>query len=313
MTNQIHSNDNITNSMQKGIDLTSLEKPPKISSVINKAIAWFMNSYPYFSNNIFSHSKSDLAYYLFHDKECPKGSFKQLNEIYDYECGKKGDFINRIINLSPALKAARNRKKIAQQLLKIAISNEHSNPIVIFSLGGGDSRIELEVMAELKKADVYLVSIDLQTDAKVEGKRLSGKLGLANQAYFVTDFIEFKNLSQIDKYIKEASEQFGIVIKNIDIIMAHGFLEYLDLKTESDEELSVFMKSILSLGRDGTKLILSQTCVHDRVPYYEKGLNLYMRLRNKDELIKELLNHQLKIEYAETEPMGIITMVYCLK
>lgn len=111
--------------------------------------------------------------------------------------------------------------------------------------------------------------------------------------------------------MEEASEQLGIEIKHIDVVMAHGFLEYLDLKTNRNDELSAFLKSTSIFGRNGIEFIISQTDIHDRVPYYEKGLNLYMRLRGRKELIEELEKQQFKIFYAEKEPMGIITMVYC--
>lgn len=184
-------NCNSLNNLQKSLDQISIEKPSKISLFLNKAIALLMNNYPTFANTILSHSKSDLAHYLFHDPTCPKGSFKQLNEIYDYEYGKKGDILNRIINLSPALKAARNRKKIAQQFLRLVIAKAYKNPTVIFSFGGGDSRIEIEVMAEMDMKNLYLISIDAQTEAKVEGEKLAKKLNIINQVCFITEFVSF--------------------------------------------------------------------------------------------------------------------------
>ena len=291
----------------------NLEKPNLLSLVTNKPIAWFMNNYPNLTNKIGSLSKQDLAYYVFHDDNCPSGSYKQLNAIYDFETNQEVDLINRLLNVSPALKAARNRKKLAQHLLKKALSGSDNKPLSIFSFGGGDERLSLEVMAEVKKKNVYLISIDSQAVAKTDGQKRAQELDLNNQACFITEFNDSNKYTMLRDFLLTASEILKVQLSEINAVMAHGFLEYLDLNKNTNTEFSSFLNNSIKFGSRDLKLILSQTDLHDRVPYYEKGQNLFMRLRGKDELKREIEMQDLRIEYMEKEPMNIITMMYCSK
>ncbi|MDZ7615706.1 MAG: hypothetical protein U1E05_01805, partial [Patescibacteria group bacterium] len=101
-----------------------LEADSLARRLVNRyVVAALMNTFPGTATAVFSRSRGELARRLFVDRE--GGSFRVLRAMYDFDKpGNAGDVLNRILMQSPAVKAARNRRAIAQRLLELYLTSQ---------------------------------------------------------------------------------------------------------------------------------------------------------------------------------------------
>ena len=95
-----------------------LETDSWLRHLLNRyVVTALMNNFPNTAARIFTASKGELARLIFIERE--GGSFRTLRAMYKYhDAHGRGDLINRLLMESPAVKAARNRRAIAQDMLQ---------------------------------------------------------------------------------------------------------------------------------------------------------------------------------------------------
>ncbi len=289
---------------EKRLDFENLrlESENFLKSFLNRhLIGRLMNSFPNLANSLLSRSEGEIARLLYKDRE--KGTFRVLNEMYDYEKSKTTDVLEKLIMESPAVKAARNRKKIAQYLLKLTLENSKRSKF-IFSVGGGNGRLELEVLKDYPVN--YYCCLDTDERAILEGEALAKKFRVSDQTIFLKGSI--RNKDDLNSVTRMATERFLKHFPYLDIVLCQGVFEYFDMKRCSNRQLNNVLTAIYEKTSSNGILLASQTDYHDRVKYLEKGLDWYMRLRSREEVKNEMERVGWCVEYCEKEPMNLITL-----
>lgn len=290
----------------------SLESDSPVSRAINRyVIAGVMNTFPKTATRLLSLGRGELARLLFVEKE--GGSYRSLRAMYEYEDPqKRGDLINRLLMESPAVKAARNRRKIAQQMLKRCLEAQPSDsPVLVMAVGGGDGRLEAEVLAQIARQDVYYCGVDKDERAVEEIQKCLAEHGLAGKGFvYLGDAAEKSDLSTA---VDSAERRFGVRFDGASVAVCHGITEYLDMGSDSNETFAGLLTAIHGCMRPEGNLIISQTDYHDRVKWLERGLSWYMRLRSLEEVAAEVEKAGWQISVCEHEPMRLITMCLAVK
>ena len=294
-----------------GID-RPLESDSRLSRMLNRyVVAGLMNTFPKTVTKVLSLSRGEFSRLLFIEKE--RGSYKSLRAMYDYEDPRnRGDLINRVLMQAPAVKAARNRRKIAQDMLRRCLETQPSgSPVLVLAVGGGDGRLEAEVLARVARHDVYYCGVDKDERAIEEIQKCLAEHGLAGKGFvYLGDAAEKSDLLAA---VDSAERRFGVRFGGASIAVCHGITEYLDIGADTNDTLSCLLTAIHGCMRTEGSLIISQTDYHDRVKWLERGLSWYMRLRSIDELATEVEKAGWQISVCEHEPMRLITMCLAVK
>lgn len=289
-----------------------LEVDSSVSRAINRyVVAGLLNTFPKTVTKILSLSRGEFARLLIVEKE--RGSYRSLRAMYDYADPKKrGDIINRVLMQTPAVKAARNRRALAQQMLRQCLERQPADkPVLVLAIGGGDGRLEAEVLARAERRDIYYCGVDKDELAVHENEKAMKEYGLAGKGVvFSGDIAETNDLLAV---IQKAGQRFGVHFDGANIAVCHGITEYLDLGLKTNDTLSRMLTAIHGCVRPEGNLIISQTDYHDRVRWVERGLSWSMRLRDIEELAAEVEKAGWQITVCEHEPMRLITMCLAVK
>jgi SAM-dependent methyltransferase len=294
-----------------GID-RPLEADSRIHRLLNRyVVAALMNTFPKTITKIFSLSNGDLARLLFVERD--GGSFRSLRAMYDYEDPKKrGDLINRLIMQSPAIKAARNRRTIAQRMLEQCLEAQPADsPVLVLAIGGGDGNLEADVIARMTGRQIYYCAVDKDERAAPENQKVFAAHGLEGKGFVWVGTVAGQ--SDLEAVVQSARQRFGIPFDGIGVTVCHGIAEYFDMGSDGNEALDALLSAIYACTRPEGNLVISQTDYHDRVKYLERGLSWYMRLRNIDELASEVEKTGWQISICEHEPMRLISMCLGVK
>ncbi len=274
-------------------------------------VSALMNAFPNTATKIFSLSKGKLARLLFAERE--GGSFLVLRAMYEHEgSGDRGDLINRLLMQSPAIKAARNRRIIAQRMLFLALQSLPPDaPSLILAIGGGDGSLEAEVLARADNPNGYLCIVDKDERAIRENAKILKIFGLSGKGVVFVGSAGGKG--DLETLIEKAGRHFGVRFDGLGITVCQGITEYLDIGSQGNEAFAGLLSALYGCTRKEGVLLLSQTDYHDRVTYLERGLSWRMRLRGQDEIAVEIEKAGWKISVCEPEPMKLITMCSAVK
>jgi hypothetical protein len=293
-----------------------VDRPLEIDSwghrLLNRYIVSnLMNAFPKAATKVFARSKGELARLIFVERE--GGSFLVLRAVYEHEDPRKrGDVLNRILMQSPAVKAARNRRLIAQQMLFQALQSLPPDvPSLVLAIGGGDGSFEADAMSRAGNPNVYLCIVDTDRRAVGEHENVLAKHNLVGKGTVLVGTAVVK--SDLEEVLDKAGRHFGVLFDGIAITVCHGIVEYLDIGVEGNAVFSELLRAIYGCTRNEGMLLLSQTDHHDREPFFTRGLSLYMRLRDQDEITEEIEKAGWKIAVCEPEPMKLITMCSAIK
>ncbi len=274
-------------------------------------VAALMNTFPVTATRVFARSRGELANLLFNRRE--GGSFRVLRTMYQYEdpdC--RGDWLNRLLMQSPAVKAARNRRAIAQRMLEVCLAAQPADsPALVLAIGGGDGSLEAEVIGRAKHRQVYYCGVDKDERAVAENRQVLKRHGLDGRGFVFPGNAAEK--SDLEAVLHRARQQFRIPFEGVSIAVCHGIAEYLDIGSPKNQTLSELLAAIFACTQVDGRLIISQTDRHDRVAFLERGLAWYMRLRSLDELASEVERAGWQIAVCEHEPMRLITMCLAAK
>jgi hypothetical protein len=289
-----------------------LEVDSRVSRMLNRyVVAGMMNAFPRTVTKVLSMGRGELARLLFIERE--GGSYRSLRAMYEYEDPRKrGGLVNRLLMQSPAVKAARNRRKIAQQMLQRCVEAQAADaPLLVLAVGGGDGRLETEVLAKMPRRDIYYCGVDKDERAVEENQKALMEHGLDGRGHiFLANVAEKSDLMAV---LAGAERRFGVAFKGFNIAVCHGIAEYLDMGSRTNETLNGLLTAIHGCTRAEGHLIFSQTDYHDRVKWLERGLSWYMRLRDLDEVATEVERAGWQISVCEHEPMQLITMCLAVK
>ncbi len=294
-----------------GVD-GGLESDSWLRRLLNTyVVAALMNRFPDAATRLFSLSKGELARLLFVERE--GGSFRVLRAMYEFEQRRhRGDLINRLLMQSPAIKAARNRRRIAQWMLEVCLKAVPSDsPRLVLAIGAGDGSLEAEVISRAREENVYYCGVDKDERAVGENKEVLKKHGLEKRGCTVVGSVA--EASDVEEILDRASRRFGIRFDGLSVTVCQGIVEYLDIGSDANDDLAAMLNAIHRSTRSDGSLIISQTDFHDRVAYLEHGLSWYMRLRSSDEVAWEVEKSGWQIAVCEREPMELITMCLAAK
>ena len=289
-----------------------LEADSRLQRLLNRyVVAALMNRFPHAATKVFSLSNGELARLLFVERE--GGSFRVLRAMYDHENARaRGDWINKLLMQSPAIKAARNRRAIAQRMLQQCLEAQPAgSPTLVVAIGGGDGSLEAEVIARVPGRDVYYCAIDKDDRAVADNEAVLRRYGLQTRGFVFVGTVAGK--SDLEAVVDCAGRRFGVAFDGAGISVCHGIAEYYDIGSTTNETLAGLLRAIHSCTRAEGSLLISQTDYHDRVKYLERGLSWYMRLRSSEELAAEVEKAGWRISVCELEPMGLITMCLGVK
>jgi len=290
----------------------SLEADSWVRRAVNKhVVAALMNVFPRTATRVFSRSRGELARLLFANRE--GGSFRVLRAMYRFDEGHaRGDLINRLLMQSPAVKAARNRRRIAQKMLEVSLkAMPPGRPILVLAVGGGDGSLEAEAIARTPERDAYYCGVDRDERAVGENGDVLRRHGLEARGCTLVGGIAEE--SDVEAALDRAARRFHVSFDGVGITVCQGITEYLDLDCDTNETLAAMLRAIHHCTRPEGRLIISQTDYHDRVRYLEKGLSWYMRLRSREELAAEVNRAGWQTSVCEREPMGLISMCLATK
>ena len=290
----------------------SLEAESWFRRLVNThVLSTLMNTFPNATTKLFSHSSGELARRIFVERE--GGSYRVLHAMYEYESPHHhGDFLNRVVMQSPAIKAARNRRKIAQWMLGTCLKAlPPGPPRLVMTIGGGDGLLEAEVISRIAEPNVYYFGVDMDAQAAKDNCEVLEKHGLGKRGFTFTGSVSQR--SDVEAVIEQASQKFGVRFDGVSVTVCQGLIEYIDMQSLDNENLFKMLRGIRDCTREDGGLLISQTGFHDRVAYLEKGLQWYMRLRDSDEVARELEKAGWQISICEQEPMKQITMCLATK
>jgi len=274
-------------------------------------VSAFMNRFPLAATKILSKSRGEMARLLFAERE--GGSFRVLRAMYDYEDpSRRGDLLNRLMMACPAIRAARNRRAIAQQMLDLSLKAQPADsPVLVLAVGGGDGSLEMEVIARSPRKDIYYCGVDKDERAIEANRHVLRQHGMSERGFVsVGNIAETRDLEAV---LAEARRRFRAPFAGANAAMCHGITEYLDMGSQDNETLAALLRAIFACSRPEARLIISQTDYHDRVAFLERGLAWYMRLRTMDELATEVEKAGWQISVCEHEPMELISMCLAVK
>lgn len=283
----------------------SLETDATIGRLVNRhVVAALMNAFPRTATRIFSCSSGELGRLLFAERE--GGSFRVLRAMYRYGDRARGDLLNRLLMQSPAVKAARNRRRIAQRMLEVSLNAlPQGRPILVLAVGGGDGSLEADVIARMKRRDVYYCGVDRDERAVGDNLAVLKRLGLEDKGCTLVGSIS--NKSDVEDALESASRRL-VEFRDVGVCVCQGIAEYLDLHRNTNESFTGMLRAIHSCTRPEGRLIISHTDNHDRVKFLEEGLSWYMRLRGREELGGVVQDAGWQTAVCEREPMKLITM-----
>lgn len=280
--------------------------------VLNRClVATLINAFPVAATKVFARSRGELARLLFLERE--GGSYRVLRTMYEYEKpGCRGDLLNRLLMQSPAVKAARNRRAIAQRMLEVCLAAQPQDaPALVLAVGGGDGSLEAEVLARVQDRDVYYCAVDKDKRAVEENRQVLQRHGLEGKGFVYLGDVAEK--SDLEIVLQSARRRFGVPFEGASISVCHGIAEYLDIGSGGNQALARLLAAIHSCTRPDGNLIISQTDHHDRVTFLERGLSWHMRLRSIEELAAEVERAGWQLSVCEHEPMGLISMCLAVK
>ena len=181
----------------------------------------------------------------------------------------------------------------------------------MLAIGGGDGRLEAEVLARCPRQDIYYCGVDKDPRAAEEIENTLAQHGLSGRGFvFLGNVAEESDLVAV---LQSAEKRFGVPLDGAEVAVCHGITEYLDIGSRANETLSRLLRAIYGCVCPGGSLIISQTDYHDRVRWLERGLSWYMRLRDIDELAAEVEKAGWQISICQHEPMRLITMCLAVK
>lgn len=274
-------------------------------------VGTLLNAFPRAARRFFALSRGELARLVCVDLE--GGSYRVFRAMYQYnDPAHRGDFLNRLLMESPAAKAARNRRTIAQGILERCVNSLPSDrPALVLAVGGGDGTLEAEVLARLARKDIFYCSIDKDEKAIEGNRRVMERLGLPGKGLvFIGDAAERHDMESV---LDAARRRFSVPFEGIDVAVCHGITEYVDLGSQTNDKLARLLKGLYHFTRPEGHLAISQTDYHDRVRFVERGLQWRMRLRSLEELESEIEKAGWRIAVCEHEPMRLITLCHAVK
>ncbi len=274
-------------------------------------VARLMNRFPRAATKFLSLSRGELARRLFAQRE--GGSYRVLRAMYRFEEPHgRGDPINRLIMQSPAVKAARNRRKIAQWMLETCLdAMPLGPPRLVMTIGAGDGRLEAEVIAQARQKNIYYCGVDMDQQAAHENREVLEMHGLRDRGFTHTGSVA--RTCDVEEVLDRAGRRFGVEFDGLSVTVCQGLIEYLDMHTKSNATLVEMLRAIHARTREDGSLLISQTGFHDRVAYLENGLAWYMRLRESNEVAQVLEDANWQLSICEQEPMRQITMCLATK
>lgn len=164
-------------------------------------------------------------------------------------------------------KAARNRLKLVEELLKDSIPDllMDRGQIHILSLGSGSARAIIRTLAEFDNQErIVATLVDMSRNALTYSKELAQKMGVASQVTTLRAHVLKLN---------------GRVPFRPDIVEVVGLAEYLD-----DEDFLAMVSEIYQLMRPGGILLLSNIKTNPEIRFMEKVVEWNMIYRNRDRL-----------------------------
>jgi SAM-dependent methyltransferase len=290
----------------------ALEVDSWLRDLLNRhVVGTVLNTFPRTAARVFASSNGKLARLVCADKE--GGSYRVFHAMYDTEDPQaRGDFLNRLLLQSPAAKAARNRRAIAQRMLDACLEAQPAGvPILVLAIGGGDGSLEAGVIARSTNRNVYYCSVDKDEKAVEENRQVMQRYGLAGKGFVVTGDATQKN--DLEAALYAARRRFAVPFDGVGIAVCHGITEYLDLGVSGNNALAGLLTTVHACTRPEGRLVISQTNYHDRVKFVERGLSWRMRLRDMKELAAEVEKAGWQIALCEHEPMKLITMCLGVK
>jgi len=303
----------LTKTWNEGYEVAaSLEADALPRRLVNThVIARILNTFPRAAARFFARSRGELARLLFVEGE--GGSNRVLRECYRaLEPEHRGDWINRLLAQTPAIKAARNRRKIAQWMLGACLDAlPPEKPKLVMAIGGGDGSLEAEVIAQFAERNVYYCGVDKDERVGPENERVLQETGLVGRGFTHPGTIARQ--SDVEEVLDEANRRFGVEFDGLSVTVCQGIAEYLDIGSETNETLGGMLAAVHACTRTEGGLVISQTDFHDRIPFLENGLSLYMRLRDTDEIARVIEEAGWRLAVCEHEPMRLITMCLAAK
>lgn len=286
-----------------------LEVPTKSDIILNKISSFVLNNFPNLTNKIMGLSKGDIAKILYKDKK--PGSYQLFNCFYDYDPSNPVDFLDKVLQESPAAKASRNRFKLLKHYLNKIMFNADYNHLLMLSLGGGNARFEIEAIGKTQnseKNNVYLVCVDSDKEAENDGLNIARKYGLEKNVLYINKKLDFDNNITTKYFLSEANKKWNLDKKYFDVFIEVGLNEYLNVGTKENNEIRSLYRCFYREQEKGY-LITEQTGPHDRDPYLKKGLNWHCRYRTLEELKSEVAKVGYQIKLGVIEPMNITSII----
>ena len=300
-----------------------LEGDSWLRRLLNRhVVGTLLNAFPRAATGMFSLSRGELARRVCVDKE--GGSYRVFQAMYAYDDPRaRGDLLNRLLMESPAAKAARNRRTIAQGMLEACLrdcpnsrvsengtvplgTKANAGPTLVMAVGGGDGSLEAEVISRAANPNVYYCSVDKDETAVEANRRVMAQNGLAGKGFVFTGDVAKTN--DFGAVVEAARRRFDVSFDGIGIAVCHGIAEYLDLGRRGNDAFARLLQGIRAAMRPEGSLVISHTDYHDRVKFVERGLQWQMRLRSLEELETEIQKAGWQIVVCEHEPMKLITL-----
>lgn len=289
-----------------------LESDSWLRDQLNRhVVGALLNAFPRAATRLFSLSSGELAQRVCVAKE--GGSYRVLRAMYRIDDPQgRGDLLNRLLLQSPAAKAARNRRSIAECLLEDCLKRQPDDaPVLVLALGGGDGHIEAGPISRSPRKDVFYCSVDKDDKSIEENRQVMERHGLAGRGFvFIGDVAEKTDLQAV---LEAARQRFGVNFHGFHAAVCHGIAEYMDVDSPGNEILARMLAAVYDCGLPEGNLIISHTDYHDRVRFMERGLRWRMRLRGLRELAEQIEQAGWQLIVCEHEPMGLITMCSAVK
>ena len=274
-------------------------------------VGTLLNTFPRAATKMFSFSNGELARRVCVTKE--GGSYRVLRAMYRIDDPHgRGDLLNRLLLQSPAAKAARNRRTIADRLLEECLKQQpEDEPVLVLALGGGDGHIEAGSISRSPRQDIYYCSVDKDDKSIEDNRQVMERHGLAGRGFVFTGDVTEK--TDLQAVVQAAKGRFGVNFNGFRIAACHGIAEYMDVDQPGNDTLARMLGAVHDCMLPEGNLIISHTDFHDRVRFMERGLLWRMRMRGLPELAEQIKKAGWQIIVCEHEPMGLITMCSAVK
>ena len=294
-----------------GVD-RPLEADSRVARLLNRyVVAALMNAFPHAATKVFSLSKGELARLLF--KERDGGSFRSLRAMYEYENPRnRGDLINRLLMQSPAIKAARNRRTIAQRLLA-RLFGRTALGLAGARAGGRRWRWKPRSGSDCPFAAARRLLLHRRYRRQNRRREPEG----AAKAWPCGSRFRLRGHDCRHERHGECRPGRRKAIRRSLRRTEHHCLprhhRILRHRIGSQPDTLATARGNSRLHTAEGNLIISQTDYHDRVKYLERGLSWHMRLRSREELAAEVEKTGWQISVCQHEPMRLITMCLAVK